>query len=135
MNTCINNKYPPSVFAKLCTVKPPLVNSPNKGHLPLIGQHDMHGLNFSISINLPTKDTSIFKDNTECTNVSVRFYCKCTCNSSSEEVHNSLHCSYCLNMESSFLAKSPRRASSIASSRVSHDVGRSSLAMTYPCNH
>ena len=37
-------------------VKPPLVDSPNKGYLGLRGQHDMHRLNFSI--NLPTKDTS-----------------------------------------------------------------------------
>ena len=43
-------------------VKPPLVDSLNRGHLLLRGQHDMHGLNFSIQINLPTiKDTS--KDN------------------------------------------------------------------------
>ena len=44
----------------LFTVKPPLVDNLNKGHLPLSGQHDMHGLNFSIQINLPTKDTSIW---------------------------------------------------------------------------
>ena len=41
----------------------------------------MHGLDFSIQINLPTKDTTcIFKGhlNTECINMSVveRFYCK-----------------------------------------------------------
>ena len=36
-----------------------LVENPNKGHLQLSGQHDMHRLNFSIQINLPTKDTSI----------------------------------------------------------------------------
>ena len=30
-------------------------------------QHYMHGLNLSIQLNLPTKDTSILKDNTECT--------------------------------------------------------------------
>ena len=28
--------------------KPPLVDSPNKGHLQLSGQHDMHKLNFTI---------------------------------------------------------------------------------------
>ena len=41
------------------TVKPPLVDSPNKGHLRLSGQHDMHGLNFSIQMNLPAKDMTI----------------------------------------------------------------------------
>ena len=52
------------------TVKPPLVDSPNKGHLQSI-KHDMHRLHVSIQINLPTKD------NTECTNVFVieRFCC------------------------------------------------------------
>ena len=44
------------------------MDSANKGHLPLSEQHDMHGLNFSIQINLPTK---YLKDNTECNSVLV----------------------------------------------------------------
>ena len=40
-------------------VKPPLVDSPNKGRLLLSGQHDMHRLIFSIQVNRPAKDTSI----------------------------------------------------------------------------
>ena len=47
------------------------MDSSNKGHLRLSGQHDMHGLNFAIQINLPTKDTFLsLKGITECTYVS-----------------------------------------------------------------
>ena len=60
------------------TIKPPLVDSPNKGHiLHVSGQHQMHRLNFSIQNKPPNKGHLYLQDNTECTNVSVinRFYC------------------------------------------------------------
>ena len=61
--TCTNYMYKLHVHVHTCIsvhmVKPPLVDSPNKGHFQLSGQHDMHGLNFSIQINLSTKDTPI----------------------------------------------------------------------------
>ena len=52
--------YCQATVSVITVVKPPLADSPNKGHLQLSGQHDMHKLNFSIhvQINLPTNDTS-----------------------------------------------------------------------------
>ena len=55
----------------MCTLKPLLVDSPNKEHLLLIGQHEHSQIELFNTNKPPNKGHIYLKDNTECTNVSV----------------------------------------------------------------